>query len=740
MVDASDRGGIATYTSQLRSALVAEGVEVLMAAPPGVGDEGRTLATRRWGPDVESLSKLALYRLRLAELGPAYRTFMHIVETTRPDVVHVQTEITGLDAVALRRIAQRVPVVITAHDPIPQNGGVEYLTRQARRWRVADAVIIHGNEPRQLVAASAGGTPVHVVPVDLRLGGPRVPRDEARRRLGLDDRPTAILLGQLRPYKGVELLAAAWPGVAKALPEARLLVVGQPYDCPGLDELGRVPGVELRKGFVPEARIDWWAAAADVLVLPYEVGTHSGVLHRGMAAGTPVLASPVLAEEVHRTGAGLVVPLSAGAWTESLVDALGDRPLPVPPEPTGTETARGTIAVYRSVIEARSPRRLRTAPESPSRDRPIRVVYYVEGDVFGGVERHLITLLDELDRERFEPLVLGTMAEELTSALDARGVAVTQLDKVRNKVDLVGWARVAWSVGRSRPDVFHAMLSHSFASPYALTAAVLRRTPAVVVTAHLPTASKSRFQRALQRFLLRGVDLQILPSEWTRSALLELGQLHHSDIEVVANGIALPPLQSRQQARRALGLDPDALVIGGSMRLVEWKRPELVVESARGLPGATVVFFGEGPEEANLRSVGREMDVRLLGFRTDAVSLLPALDIFVHPCPSDNQPIAVLEAMGAGLAVVVADAGGTVFMVEDGIDGLRASATPEGMAKAVHRLAGDPALRARLAASARAKAAVEFSGTTMARQVERIYERLLGRLPPPSPEAYAEGV
>jgi glycosyltransferase involved in cell wall biosynthesis len=175
--------------------------------------------------------------------------------------------------------------------------------------------------------------------------------------LGLPDRPTALLLGQLRPYKGIGLLGEAWPKVVAAVPDARLLVVGEPYDCPGLDELERLPGVEVRRGFVPEEEIDCWAAAADVLVLPYHVGSHSGVMHRGLIVGTPVLASPSLAEEVQRTGAGRVVPLDPTLWSESLTEVLAGSPLPRPPEPQGRQSARSTLEVYREVLAERSRRR-----------------------------------------------------------------------------------------------------------------------------------------------------------------------------------------------------------------------------------------------------------------------------------------------------------------------------------------------------------------------------------------------
>jgi glycosyltransferase involved in cell wall biosynthesis len=355
---------------------------------------------------------------------------------------------------------------------------------------------------------------------------------------------------------------------------------------------------------------------------------------------------------------------------------------------------------------------------------PVRVVYYVEGYVFGGVERHLLGLLDELDRRRFDPMVLGVMPDELEPELVARQVPVVRLDRIRGNFDIPGFIRAFRAIRKARPVVFHAMLSHSHAAQYAVMSAIALRTPAVVTTVHLPTDSDNQMRRRLGRLILRGVDMQVLPSEWTKAEVVRLGELH-SSYEIVANGIALPALLPREEAREQLAIARDATVIGGSMRLVDWKRPELIVEAARGLADAVVVILGEGPEEERLRSLAEGVDLRLPGFRLDAVSLLPAFDVFVHPCPTDNQPLTILEAMAAGVPVVVADQGGAALMVDDGRTGLRAPATPAGMSAAVSRLLDDPVLAGRLAAAGRDEVLSRFTTQAMTRHLEDLYERLL---------------
>jgi glycosyltransferase involved in cell wall biosynthesis len=270
----------------------------------------------------------------------------------------VQTEVAPrFDPLLFRLVRRHAPVVVTAHDPVPHEGGVRELQRESHRWRAADAVIIHGREPYRLVETSAGSTPVFVVPVDLPLGHGGIGRDKARAELGLLPGPIALFFGLLRPYKGLGIVADAWPSVAAALPDARLLVVGDTLEeMPELTRLAAAPGVEIRRGFVPEDQVDTWAAAADVILLPYHHGSHSGVLHRGLVNGVPVLASPPLAEEVHRTNAGVIVPLVGEAWADAMIDALSTRVLPAPPNPTGALSAENTEAVYHEVIQCWSNR------------------------------------------------------------------------------------------------------------------------------------------------------------------------------------------------------------------------------------------------------------------------------------------------------------------------------------------------------------------------------------------------
>src|SRR2546421_6437211 len=156
MADLTHRAGIAWYSSQLVRALGAEGVDLRLSAPEGRADGAPPLAHHYWGDEVKGLSRPRFYALRLAEVPRTAAALFRAVHSVQPDVVHLQTEVVlRMDSLALRALGRSVPIVLTAHDPVPHEQGVAELARAARRWRAADAVIIHGEEARSLVESCA---------------------------------------------------------------------------------------------------------------------------------------------------------------------------------------------------------------------------------------------------------------------------------------------------------------------------------------------------------------------------------------------------------------------------------------------------------------------------------------------------------------------------------------------------------------------------------------------------------
>jgi len=188
----------------------------------------------------------------------------------------------------------------------------------------------------------------------------------------------------------------------------------------------------------------------------------------------------------------------------------------------------------------------------------------------------------------------------------------------------------------------------------------------------------------------------------------------------------VPGPAARAAARAALGLgegDVAGLYLG---ELSERKDPLVAVRAAQAAgPPFVLLVAGDGPLAPAVRTAEGPA-VRALGFRDDPQALLAAADVFVLPSRREGLSFAVLEAMGHGLAMVVADGAGNPEAVGDA--GLVLPAGDErAFADALARLAADPSLRGALGAAAKARVEDRFTADALRAGVRAAYERAARR-------------
>lgn len=163
---------------------------------------------------------------------------------------------------------------------------------------------------------------------------PRVPRAEARRLLGLPaESPLFLFSGLLRLYKGWDVLLEAFSAVRRELPDALLVLAGEPWgEAKPLAERPAPGGVLLRLRFLPPDERGLLFDACDAVVCPYRHATGSGIAADALAHGRPVIGSdvPGLSVVVQDGTSGLLVPpgdasLLAGAMLRFVREGLGPR-------------------------------------------------------------------------------------------------------------------------------------------------------------------------------------------------------------------------------------------------------------------------------------------------------------------------------------------------------------------------------------------------------------------------------
>ncbi len=195
------------------------------------------------------------------------------------------------------------------------------------------------------------------------------------------------------------------------------------------------------------------------------------------------------------------------------------------------------------------------------------------------------------------------------------------------------------------------------------------------------------------------------------------------------NGFAEPvsPILGRDEARKALNLPPDALIVGTVFRFHPVKRPLLWIDAAeaihRALPGVHFVMVGAGAllEEARGRvsSHGLEGIFHFPGQVKNVPDYLACFDLFMLTSTSEGLPNSLVEAQLAGVPVLSTDVGGARETFSPGVTGrLVKAASAEALAEAAVVCLTDDKWRGAARERSRETALRSFS-------IERYVENLL---------------
>lgn len=125
--------------------------------------------------------------------------------------------------------------------------------------------------------------------------------------------------------------------------------------------------------------------------------------------------------------------------------------------------------------------------------------------------------------------------------------------------------------------------------------------------------------------------------------------------------------------RKELGIKADDFFVLSVGELNQNKNHEVIVRAIAKLNNPKIQYFiaGKGNRADYLQELAKQLNVNLhlLGYRTDIVELLNTADMYAFPSYREGLSVALMEAMSAGLPCVVSNIRGNVDLIEEGVGG-----------------------------------------------------------------------
>jgi glycosyltransferase involved in cell wall biosynthesis len=283
---------------------------------------------------------------------------------------------------------------------------------------------------------------------------------------------------------------------------------------------------------------------------------------------------------------------------------------------------------------------------------------------------------------------------------------------------------------RTPPDVVHVHTSHRFSfyrsSYYVLFGAYVWRRP-VVLHVHGPTFDEfletdSRTVRFLQQLVFRATDRVVVLSDVWRERLGDA--VDTSKLRVLPNAV--------DASDYTPGFDADPPHVVFLSNLYERKGVAELVAALDDLATRDLRFratiAGDGPEADQVAALAARHDqITYLGYVSEARKrdLLGAGSVFVLPTYAEGLPIAMLEGMAGGNAIVSTPVGSIPEVVDEGNGILVPPGDETALADALAELVTSPEETERMARRNRELAETEYSWSHVATRLEQLYESTL---------------
>ena len=236
----------------------------------------------------------------------------------------------------------------------------------------------------------------------------------------------------------------------------------------------------------------------------------------------------------------------------------------------------------------------------------------------------------------------------------------------------------------------------------------------------------------LRRLMLPAAGALVVPSRVLERIALTVWRQPRERVHRVSNGIDVKSYAVRTKPNAIPGLHrrPREIIVGTVAGLRQVKNIPRLVRAALAIPDVRLVVVGTGPERDVILSaahaIGAADRLVMPGFLPRPADFMGLFDLFALSSDSEQFPIALVEAMAAGLPVVATDVGDVRSMLAPLNAPFAVTREDVTIEAALRQLIADPALRSAIGLENSAFAAAHYDQVNMFADYARIYDSALG--------------
>ncbi|OGN10592.1 MAG: hypothetical protein A3J46_05275 [Candidatus Yanofskybacteria bacterium RIFCSPHIGHO2_02_FULL_41_11] len=407
------------------------------------------------------------------------------------------------------------------------------------------------------------------------------------------------------------------------------------------------------------------------------------------------------------------------------------------------------------ITNSNSPNNTKMSPKK-------RVLFVITQSEFGGAQRFLYTLVNHLDKAKFEILVAAGPTEsgmrnqdlenknyELLNRLETEGIGIIRLKYLHREIDLVSDVKVLFELRKVvkgfKPNTLFLLSSKagflgSFVTKFLIPNSYL---PKVIYriggwSFNDPWSTwKKKLWIFLEKLSAKWKDVIMVNNKHDLEQAERLKIRPRKEMKLIYNGLDVyrTDFLNKEEARLKLfekaskqsgRIFNAEIIIGTIANFYPTKGLKHLIEATEHFKNKDNVVFiviGDGQERKELEllisNYQLQHKVLLLGRIPNADKLLNAFDIFVLPSVKEGFPWVVIEAMAAKLPVVATKVGAVPEIIEDGKNGFIVEpARPEQIAGKIQDLLNNEYLQQELGIQAHQTVLFKFSLDKMIKAVE----------------------